>query len=468
MPDMFAPPSTPARDAVHSVKSLVTALRDAVEDQFRAVWVEGEITNLGEPRSGHKYFSLVDDAAAIRCVLFKNRLFQSACRPGDGMRVLLRAKASVYGARGDLQLIVEHLEAAGEGALRREFERLKRQLGAEGLFSDARKKPLPAYPRSIGVITSKSGAALHDIRVTLARRFPLARLVIYPASVQGARAVEDVVAMLAVADRRRDAQVLIVARGGGSLEDLQAFNSEAVARAIAACGLPVVSAIGHETDFTIADMVADRRAPTPTAAAEIVAPDMARLRADASRLAARLCDAAQRALDDARLRLDYTAARLTHPRDRLRLAAEHRRALAGALLHCIRQSLARRGQLIERQTTALRYCSPQVTLAANRARLTDARARLTAATGARLADARARVERATVATRALSPLHTLQRGYAILTDRDGGGDGGGNTQHNADRRTVITDARQTRRGQTLTARVARGQFICVVDRPVEE
>lgn len=457
--NLFSPstsPNSPAPDAVYSVKKLAAELRNWVEDRFREVWVEGEISNLAEPRSGHKYFSLKDDDAVMRCVLFKNRLFQGARKPADGMRALLRAKVSVYAPRGDLQLIVEHLEDAGEGALRREFERLRRQLAAEGLFAEARKKPLPACPRAIGVITSKSGAALHDIRVTLKRRFPLARLVVYPATVQGDSAIADIVEMLAVADRRRDAEVLIVARGGGTLEDLQAFNSEAVARAIFACALPVVSAIGHETDFTIADLAADRRAPTPTAAAEMVAPELSALRGDLRRLAARLGDGMQRAIDDSRLRLDYTAARLTHPRDRLRLAAQQRRALAGELLYLINERLGERRQQLHRHATALRYHSPRAKLAADRRDLAATRQRLTAAAAARIDSARGRLQRLTFDARALSPTHTLQRGYAILSDR-------------GDRsRAVITDAAQTRKGQVLTARVARGQFTCVVDELVEE
>jgi len=457
-PNPFAPSPAPAApppdsDSVFSVKRLVTELRASVEQMFRAVWVAGEISNLAAPRSGHKYFSLADDDAVIRCVLFSNRLRAGAAQPADGMQALLRGKVSVYAPRGDLQLIVDHLEDAGEGALRREFERLKRQLAAEGLFADEHKKPLPAYPRAIGVITSKSGAALHDIRVTLARRFPLARLVVYPATVQGARAVDDLVAMLDIANRRRDAEVLIVARGGGSLEDLQAFNSEAVARAIFASALPVVSAIGHETDFTIADLAADRRAPTPTAAAQLVAPERAQLQVDLRRLAARLRDAAQRAIDDSRLRLDYTAARLTHPRDRLRLAEQSRRALAAELLYLINERIERRRRQLDRQVASVRYHSPRAALADSRRAMTAAHNRLTAAAAAGIDAARARVDRLTFDARALSPTHTLQRGYAILSDQ---------------RRKVVTDAARTRKGQVLTARVARGQFLCVVDEPVEE
>lgn len=470
-PNLFSPPpnSSPAPDAVYSVKKLASELRNLVEGRFREVWVEGEISNLSEPRSGHKYFSLKDDDALIRCALFKNRLLQGARRPADGMQALLRGKVSVYEARGDLQLIVEHLEDAGEGALRREFERLRRQLAAEGLFAEQNKKPLPPCPRVIGVISSPSGAALHDIRVTLKRRFPLARLVVYPATVQGARAVDDIVGMMEVANRRRDAEVLIIARGGGSLEDLQAFNSEAVARAIFASELPVVSAVGHETDFTIADMAADRRAPTPTAAAEMVAPDMAQLQDDLRRLAGRLCDGVQRALDDSRLRLDYTAARLTHPRDRLRLATQQRRALAGELLHLINRRLGNHRQRIHRQAAALRYHSPRAKLAADRRDLAATHRRLASAAAARLDSARARLDRQTYATRALSPTHTLQRGYAILSARGDGGDGdGGDGDGDGGDGTVITDATRTHRGQVLTARVARGRFTCTVDEVLEE
>jgi len=438
---------------VYSVRRLVGELRALVEGGYREIWVEGEISNLSQPPSGHKYFSLKDDDAVIRCALFKNRLLQGAGAPADGMKALLRGRVSLYEPRGDLQLIVDHLEDAGEGALRREFERLKRKLAAEGLFAEEAKKPLPAYPNSIGVISSPSGAALHDVRVTLKRRYPLARLVVYPASVQGERAADEIVAMLDTANRRRDAEVLIVARGGGSLEDLKAFNDERVARAIFASKLPVVSAIGHEVDFTIADLVADRRAPTPSAAAEMVAPELARLQSDIDRQAGRLRDGVQRAIDDLRLKLDYTAALLTHPRDRLQLAEQSRRALAGELLHLINGHLGRRRQFIRQQAAELRYHSPQAALAHNRQDLAATRHRLTAAAAARLKAARHVLDHLAGELHLMSPARTLERGYAIL--------------HNQ-RREVVTDAGKTRKGQVLTARVARGQFLCVVDERVEE
>ncbi|MDD9856817.1 MAG: exodeoxyribonuclease VII large subunit [Gammaproteobacteria bacterium] len=438
---------------VYSVKRLVGELRDALETRYGEIWVEGEISNLSEPRSGHKYFSLVDDDAALRCALFSNRLRQCANAPADGMQALLRGRISVYATRGDLQLIVDHLEDAGEGALRREFERLKRQLSAEGLFADRHKQPLPACPGSIGVISSPSGAALHDIRVTLKRRYRLARLVVYPASVQGERAADELIDMLDIANRRRDAEVLIVARGGGSLEDLQAFNDERVARAIFASQLPVVSAIGHEVDFTIADLVADRRAPTPTAAAEMVAPELAQLQTDIDRQAGRLRDGVQRAIDDLRLKLDYTAARLAHPRDRLQLAEQSRRALAGELLHLINDRLGRHRQLVRQQAAELRYHSPQAALAHNRQDLAATRHRLTAAAAARLKAARHVLDHLASELHLMSPAHTLERGYAILHD---------------ERREVVTDADKTRKGQILTARVARGRFLCVVEGRVEE
>lgn len=438
---------------VYSVKRLAGELRTLVEGRYREIWVEGEISNLSQPRSGHQYFSLKDDQAVIRCALFKNRLLQGAGTPADGMKALLRGRVSLYEPRGDLQLIVEHLEDAGEGALRREFERLKRKLSAEGLFDDRHKQPLPACPNSIGVISSPSGAALHDIRATLKRRYRLARLVVYPASVQGERAADEIIAMLDIANRRRDAEVLIVARGGGSLEDLKAFNDERVARALFASRLPVVSAVGHEVDFTIADLVADRRAPTPTAAAEMAAPDLAQLQTDIDRQAGRLRDGVQRAIDDLRLKLDYTAARLTHPRDRLRLAEQSRRALAGELLHLINDRLGRHRQLVRQQAAELRYHSPQAALAHNRRDLAATRHRLTAAAAARLKAAGHVLDHLAGELHLMSPAHTLERGYAIL--------------HN-ERREVVSDAGQTRQGQVLTARVARGQFWCVVDKRVEE
>ena len=271
------PAAYSAEREVFSPSALVRLARDLIEQRFPLIWIEGEISNFARATSGHLYFSLKDAQAQVRCAMFKPKSTFLRFKPGDGMRVLARARVSLYEARGEFQLIVEHLEESGEGALLREFEQLKARLAAEGLFDAARKRPLPKLPRRIGVITSPTGAAVRDVLSVIARRFPLAEIEILPVPVQGKDAPAAIVAMLNAASRAHRHDVLLLTRGGGSLEDLWAFNDETVARAIRACALPVVSAIGHEVDFTIADFAADLRAPTPSAAAELLVPDAGEL-----------------------------------------------------------------------------------------------------------------------------------------------------------------------------------------------
>ena len=251
---------------VYTVSRLNREVRLLLEQGLPGVWVEGEISNLARPSSGHWYFSLKDRDAQVRCAMFRQKNGGVKFQPKDGLSVIARGRVSLYEPRGDFQLIVEHLEEAGLGALQREFERLRDQLRAEGLFDEGRKRPLPAVPRRIGIVTSPTGAAVRDILHVLARRFPPAAVLIYPTPVQGAAAVPGILAALELAARRQDCDVLIVARGGGSLEDLWAFNDEALVRAVAASDLPIVSAVGHETDFTLCDFAADARAPNRTRA----------------------------------------------------------------------------------------------------------------------------------------------------------------------------------------------------------
>ena len=256
-----------------SVSGLNREARRIVETGLGTVWVEGEISNLSRPSSGHLYWSLKDAEAQVRCAMFRMATRGLGFELANGQQVLVRARASVYEARGEYQLVVDYVEEAGEGVLRRRFEELKRRLAAEGLFDASRKIPLPKLPRRIGVITSPTGAALRDVLIALRRRFPATAVLIYPTPVQGAGAAEEIARTLALADRRADCDVLILTRGGGSLEDLWSFNEEVVARAIAALKLPVIVGVGHEIDFTIADFVADLRAPTPSQAAELAVPD---------------------------------------------------------------------------------------------------------------------------------------------------------------------------------------------------
>ncbi|MGH8173846.1 MAG: exodeoxyribonuclease VII large subunit, partial [Rhodanobacteraceae bacterium] len=268
--------SSPQREIL-TPSALNRLARDLLEDALPLIWVEGELSNVSRPGSGHFYFTLKDSAAQVRCAMFKPRSTWLRFKPADGMHVVARGRVSLYEARGEFQLIVEHLEEAGEGALQREFERLKAQLSAEGLFDADRKRALPRFARRIGVITSPSGAAIRDVLSVIARRFPLADVEILPVPVQGREAPPVIASMIRAASAAGRHDVLLLTRGGGSLEDLWAFNDERVARAIHASAIVVMSAIGHEIDFTIADFVADVRAPTPSAAAELLVPDAADL-----------------------------------------------------------------------------------------------------------------------------------------------------------------------------------------------
>lgn len=446
-------PDTPPPSAqIYSVTRLVGEIRTLLEASYREIWVEGEISGLAQPASGHRYFSLKESESVIRCTLFKNHSQWSAS-PGDGMQALVRGRVSVYEPRGDMQLIVSYLEDAGEGALRREFEQLKQKLAAEGLFDSQHKQPLPTYPAVIGIISSDSGAALHDIRVTLKRRYPVARLIVYPTAVQGANAVPGILHMLALANQRQEADVLILTRGGGSKEDLQSFNDERVARAIFASQLPVISAVGHEIDFTISDLVADLRAPTPTAAAETVAPELAQLRTTIRHATDALRNLTQRFMDTHAQKLDYTSARLVHPRRRIQTAQQSQQTLTNALKFLVQGRLDRQQLRLQQQIAELRYCSPAAQLAQNLRSLAVIRKQLINTTTAGLDNATQTIGQITNKLNLMSPTHTLARGYAIIQ--------GANQE-------VITDAGKTNQGQRLTARVARGKFLCVVERVLEE
>ena len=268
--------SAESRD-IFSVSRLNMEIRSALENSFPLLWVTGEISNLAAPRSGHLYFSLKDASAQVRCAMFRNRRKLLRFQPDNGAQVIVRAKVTMYEPRGDLQLIIEHMEPAGEGLLRQQVEELTRRLRDEGLFDADRKHPIPAFPRRIGIVTSPSGAAIRDVLTVLKRRCPSIPVVIYPVPVQGTTAAAEIAEMLRLADRRKECDLLILTRGGGSLEDLMAFNDEQLARTIAALSIPLISAVGHEIDTGISDHVADRRAPTPSAAAELASPDAAAL-----------------------------------------------------------------------------------------------------------------------------------------------------------------------------------------------
>ena len=431
---------------IYAVSELTAEARIMIEERYPLLWVEGEVSNFRRPSSGHWYFTLKDDRAQLRCAMFmsRNRFIRQAIR--DGMQVVIRGRLSLYEGRGDFQAIVDHIEPAGEGELRAAFDRLKLKLDQEGLFATDRKRALPAFPLRIAIVSSPSGAALHDVLAVLRRRFPCVDATCLPVAVQGVEATPQIVEALDQAEGLDPPpDVILLTRGGGSLEDLMAFNSESVARRIANCAIPIVSAIGHETDVTIADFVADRRAPTPSAAAEMVTPDrlelMARLRGLEETLAARTT---QRITTEQRF-VAAVGRRVVDPARSLEQQLQRADDLRERLL---RAAADRRGQLRARVTNARRLlgqASPAASL--QRALVASERARRDLVGAAQhKVDACSHQLRAAVrAMNAVSPLATLDRGYAIVVQPDSSRWG-----------KPISDAARLRRGDRIRAHLASG------------
>ena len=400
---------------------LNTLARDLLEGAFPAIWVEGELSGVARPASGHLYFSLKDERAQVRCAMFKPKSTWLKFQPRDGLRVLARGRLTLYEARGDYQLVLDHMEEAGEGALRRALEELKAKLAAEGLFDPARKRPLPAFPRRIGLLTSPSGAVVRDVLSVLARRLPLAEIDVLPVPVQGTTAAAQIRGMLARAIQSERYDVLLIARGGGSLEDLWAFNDEQLARAIAASPIPVVSAIGHETDFSLSDFAADLRAPTPSVAAELLVPDRADLRARLSGLSRTLASSHDNRHRQAAQRADRAWLRLQaqHPRARFALLrrreAELRQRLDAGLLRALEQRIAR----LRHAGAVLRGSRPERRLDQLRERLSALRGRPQSAVVRQLQHEALRLRSLARSLETVSPLATVARGYAILRREDG-------------------------------------------------
>ncbi len=389
-----------AERQVFSPSMLVRDARDLLEGHFPLLWVEGELSNFSRPASGHFYFSLKDAQAQIRCAMFKPKSTFLRFRPADGMRVLARVRVGLYEARGEFQLIVEHMEEAGEGALLRLLQELKTRLAAEGLFEAALKRALPRTPRLIGVITSPTGAAIRDVLSVIARRYPLVQIEILPVPVQGRDAAVAIAAMVAAASAAGRHDVLLLTRGGGSLEDLWSFNDETLARAIRASAIPIVSAIGHEIDFTIADFVADLRAATPSAAAELLVPDIFVIHATLRLQQERFKQSMRRRLAAATQRTDgiYARLRAQHPNIRLRSGA----------------------QRLEQLHARLWRQRPLAALARRRDQLVGLRRNLGNSISASTHKRTAKLDALRRALHAVSPLATLQRGYTILLDAESG------------------------------------------------
>ena len=415
-----APPSpanlaTPA--PVIPVSLLNRMARERLESAFPLCWVAGEISNLTYAASGHVYFTLKDAQAQVRCVMYRNRAQLLGWRLANGQRIEARVLVTLYEARGDFQLNVENARQAGTGNLYEEFLRRKARLDAEGLFAPEHKRDLPAFPRRIGLITSPQAAALRDVLTTLRRRAPQVGVVLYPTPVQGAGAAREIVAALRVAGERKECDLLILCRGGGSLEDLWEFNDEALARAIRACPLPVISGVGHETDFTLADFAADCRAPTPTAAAELAAPARDALLDTLAAQRRQLQRQWQTALQSRQQALDLLALRLVHPAEQIARQRRQLDHLAHRLGGALAQICARRRQTLGTLGQRLTVARPQTERAARRL---DALAhRLDAAGHQALDERRANLARFAAALAHLNPQAVLERGYSLVTDEHG-------------------------------------------------
>jgi exodeoxyribonuclease VII large subunit len=433
-----------------TVSELNRQARQLLEQGIAKVWVEGEVSNLARPTSGHVYFTLKDASAQLRCAWFKQRQRGPTIHLKNGDKMLALGKVGIYEARGEYQMVVERMESVGEGELRRRFELLKIKLQGEGLFDDGRKRELPALPTRIGIVTSPSGAAVRDILTVLKRRFPLVPVVIYPSAVQGDAAAGELVGAIKNATERDECDVLIISRGGGSLEDLWPFNEEIVARAIGDCPIPIVSAVGHEVDFTIADFVADLRAPTPSGAAELVVPDQGEWLRMITATAARIATLGRRRVENTAQALDWLNKRLVQSSPAAIVARQNawlgnlRQVMAAAMRH----GMTKRSGDIERIRSRLLQRSPALHVQSSVAHLAALNHRIVSAGRNHVQSRQNQLKVIARGLNSVSPLATLDRGYAIVTDTGTG--------------QIVSDASKLKTGGSISARLATGSVDATV------
>jgi len=436
--------STPSDRQILSVSQLNRSVRHLIETQLPLLWVEGEISNFARPGSGHWYLTLKDDQAQVRCAMFRNANQRVAFQPANGTQVLVRCRAGLYEGRGEYQLVVEHMEEAGFGALQRKFEQLKQQLSDEGLFDNQHKQPMPDSVRHIGVITSATGAAVKDILSVLDRRFPTIKISIFPTMVQGEQAAGQIVQAISDANQHGECDALIVGRGGGSLEDLWPFNEEAVARAIFVSEIPVVSAVGHEVDFTIADFVADLRAPTPSAAAELLSPDGEEMLNQFEGFEILLADAVTRKIRHLEQRTDYLQKRLQHPGRKLQEQAQHldhldirlRRAMAGKMQQQTTQMQIAQDRLVRQ--------SSKEAIAQRKQAVANSVKQMMRAVSQQVELKQSKTAQAMHLLDTVSPLKTLGRGYSIIRDSND---------------KVVKTVAQVSAGDTLRGQLTDGEVV---------
>lgn len=439
--------STDVQQDIYTVSRLNNEVRLLLEESFHQVWVEGEISNFAAPNSGHWYFSLKDPSAQVRCAMFRGNQRQLGFTPKDGMHVLIRARVSLYPNRGEYQLIAEVMEERGEGKLRRAYELLKKKLEAAGLFDSAHKKPIPLFPKHIGIVTSATGAAIRDILTVLKRRYPCVPIIIYPTLVQGTTAAGTIVKAIQTANQRNECDVLIVTRGGGSLEDLWPFNEEIVAHAIYQSVIPIVSGVGHEVDFTIADYVADLRAATPSAAAEMITPDRGELLQALSRQKQQILRLMQNKLTASKQHLHWMQKHLTqqHPKRRLTEKMQRVDFCEITLIQLQTKLLNNLQNKVKTYEAKLHRLTPLHRVQKLQSQMGFYLQQLTALMSKQLLRKQTLLANAAGTLDALSPLATLQRGYAIATTTEG---------------HVIREAKEVKRGDALNVRVMHGIIHC--------
>ncbi len=435
--------------SILSVNQLNTRVRDLLEDEFPAIWVEGEISNLLKASSGHFYFTLKDDQAQVRAAMFRGNASHLSFIPRNGQLVIVHCRVSLYPIRGDYQIIVDTLEPSGEGKLRQALEQLKQKLAAEGLFDAAHKKPLPKQAHTVGVVTSPTGAAIHDILTVFKRRFPATEIILFPTQVQGEGASQGIVQAINKANQLQCCDVLIVGRGGGSLEDLWAFNEEAVARAIFSSSIPIVSAVGHEIDFSIADLVADVRAPTPSAAAELLSPDQYEVLAAFRQKEPLLLALIHRKIRSEKNTLMHLGKRLKHPRQALQEQGQRLDMLEIRLHKAVQFMLALKKSNLENYTAVLRLNSPRLHLQQQQQTLDNLSRRLHRSMDQFISHKKHVLQNTVQRLNTLSPLTTLARGYSITTQAN-------------DKFSVVSRYTDVKTGDTLRTQLHQGVIYSTV------
>lgn len=433
---------------IYSITRLNREVRTLLDSGFPLLWLEGELSNLACPASGHWYLSLKDSHAQVRCAMFRTRNRLLKFVPRNGMQVIVRAKIGLYEPRGEFQIIIEHMEEAGEGALRQQFEQLKNKLSAEGLFASELKKALPVIPKSIGVITSPTGAAIHDVLATIKRRFASLKIIIYPVSVQGKPAAADIAKTIQLVDKRNECDVIILTRGGGSLEDLWSFNEEVVARAIYNCNIPIISAVGHDIDFSIADFVADVRAATPTAAAELVSPDINHWLQQINSLYRRLTQLTLNTIKIKQTSIEQLAKNIVHPNRYIEETSQRLDEILYRLKSTMKTQISTAQLELSHLITRCNAKNPSQAINSKQQKIVTLVQRLRSSQNQQINEFKQRFIRSTSTLEAVSPLATLSRGYAYVKISDSD--------------IIVKDSKQLQTGEQVRTTLAKGSFTATI------